>query len=218
MTAMNIFIRQDAAHILTDGAFYDLDGIVHQITTKVAIADDLRMAMACSGRVQVEQLCDGFTKREMFSQERALALLPDVMREIREANRASNPELEIHEGNDLQIFVALFSEERQRPEAYYCSTNQAYFGPDYRPYTVRDVVQLSSPPVDLPFNNPWRDGLAIMEAQRRMPLSETEDLYFVGGFAELVTVTSEGVSCVKLKEWPDIVGEKISVQRGYITN
>jgi hypothetical protein len=54
-------------------------------------------------------------------------------------------------------------------------------------------------------------ALSIIEEQRRTPyeLHGLSDLYAVGGFAELTTVTREGVARRILRVWPDSVGSKI---------
>jgi hypothetical protein len=61
------------------------------------------------------------------------------------------------------------------------------------------------------FSDPERDGLALLEAQRRLPYSPDEPACFVGGFAELTTVSAAGITQKRLRTWPDRIGEKISL-------
>ncbi|MGY2806391.1 hypothetical protein [Bradyrhizobium sp. USDA 4506] len=56
--------------------------------------------------------------------------------------------------------------------------------------------------------DPEVDGLAVLELQRANPHQEDGDFCYVGGFAQLTTVTREAVTSRIIHRWPDKVGEK----------
>lgn len=65
-------------------------------------------------------------------------------------------------------------------------------------------------PEDLEAMDIEKDGLALIEAQRRLPFKmHGRPAYLVGGIAELTTVTEAGVSRKTLTVWPDRIGEPI---------
>lgn len=207
MTAINLFLKAGAAYIVADSAGYEPDGTILAIASKVAVADRLSMALICSGRANPVQISELLALYGTATQEDALRAIPLAMRDIREDNRLRAPDGELSGDNEMQVFVAMYSHERQRAETLYCTTTAEYDGGTLEPYVVRPVARVSTPFSDLPFDDPERDGLAILEAQRRIPWPDGG--YFVGGFGELVTVTRDGIDKRKIVEWPDRVGEKI---------
>ncbi len=209
MTAVSLFVRPEAVYLLTDGAYYSPDGTVQHLASKVGIHEGLSLAFACSGMVEPAHIAQALKDRGPFDQEGFLALIPEAMRQIREENRRGNPAGEDGELNDLQLFVAMYSHERGRPEAWVCSSNQSYFGPRYQPFAMVSVIETSSPRTGLPFADPDTDALRIIEAQRAHYCAD-EGGYFVGGFAELTTVSAVGISERRLVTWPDRVGERIA--------
>lgn len=60
--------------------------------------------------------------------------------------------------------------------------------------------------------DPAVDGLAVMEIQRANPHLDNGDVVFIGGFAQLTTVTADCVTSRIIHRWPDKVRERI----GYI--
>lgn len=60
--------------------------------------------------------------------------------------------------------------------------------------------------------DPAVDGLAVMEIQRANPHLDNGDVVFIGGFAQLTTVTADCVTSRIIHRWPDKIRERI----GYI--
>jgi hypothetical protein len=65
-------------------------------------------------------------------------------------------------------------------------------------------------PEDLETMDLERDGLALIEEQRRVPFNfEGRAAYLIGGLAELTTATKAGITRKILRQWPDRIGEPI---------
>lgn len=210
MTAINVLVQPDAVHLLTDGTVYDDAGIVQQIGSKVVYSERIKLALTTSGRTDARLLLPWLEqfaglREARAAQQNVLAALPGVMWELRERNRNERPDLE-HE-NDFQVFVALWSIEHDQPEALLLSTEREYVGGSYEPFSFAPVNRVNTPHMAMAWNDVERDGLAIIEAQRRF--AWPNGLHYVGGFAELTTVMAAGVTQRRLIEWPDRVGEMI---------
>lgn len=218
MTAINLVVQRDAVHLLTDGALYDHDGIIRAIASKSVVSQQHRMAIVPSGMATGHQVAAGLNRHGARTQARALAALPAVAAEIKAFNVAGNPPGD----HDLQLFVAIWSDCSDRGEAWILSTNRAYFGEGYMPGTLAEIEKLIGMDIDLGALQGRRidysdarsfdaecDGLALLEAQRRKPWDD--GVFFVGGHAELSTVTRTGVAQKILRKWPDQIGERITV-------
>lgn len=224
MTALNVIVQASAVHLLTDCAGYDTSGRMISLASKVTVAPEWRAAFACSGRADSVRLSEAMAARRPVSQASALSALPGVMRELREQNRRRHPDDEDRNGdqeNGLQVVCAIFSDRTRRPEAWIISSDQAYLGDGYRPYTFVQIRELFSPdldpqdvlarpccPTDEESFSPSTDGLAVLEAQRQSPWPD--GLFYVGGAAQLTSVSAAGVAVDILRHWPDAVGQRIA--------
>lgn len=220
VTAINLVVQRDRAHLLTDGAQYDHAGRVRTLCSKTLIAEEIRLAVAPSGRLNSVELRDGLVAAGANSQAEVMAALPRIVATVRAKNAADLP---AHEGggdNDAQLFVVLWSDARDEPQGWMLSTNcLPHWGP-YRPLTwvAVDAMIGTLEPADQALGravtladpssfDAARDGLTILEHQRRTPWPD--GIHYVGGHAELVTVTRDGVEQRRLREWPDTVGQLI---------
>lgn len=208
MTATNLIVQRSCVSLITDAAFYDEAGTIIDIASKVVVGPpELRMAIAVSGRVyacHIATALDGATtQREVFER------LPIAAANIKAATIARDA----RQMPDLQLFVALWSDRTHRPEGWALSTDQAYFGLQYRPGTLVEIEQLCVPAiraggVNLDTFDPIVDGNLLL-AEQRLCRHEGGGHYAVGGYGELTTVAKSGVRKDRLETWFDKVGHRI---------
>lgn len=169
MTATSLFVQRSGVSLITDAAFYDGAGRIMDIASKVAVAPpELRMAIAVSGRMfacGVAAMLAGVP-----SQSEAFARISGGHDALRNRNRAAG------KPSDFQLFVAMWSDARDRAEGWVFATDEAYFGPGYMPGTFAEIEQLVSPPIRQSFNlrsfMPATDGARILKAQRKVKHAE----------------------------------------------
>ena len=212
MSAIAMFTAADASsiYLVTDGAYYDAEGRVRAIKSKVTKSDRLRMAVAVTGNVDsgtvARHLASAATQRE------ALQRVPSITSNLHAANAYLWPHDDAWHLH-LMLFVATWSEDRGA-EGWVCASGRDWLGEDYAPGSLAGVSELSSPPIPdgawLP-RDPGEGARRVLTAQRRCT-----DVYngqcCVGGFGELTTVDADGARTVRLLEWPDRIGERIGVQ------
>lgn len=221
MTASNVFVQGECAYLLTDGAVYDSEGVVAAIQCKVAAIPHLRMAVAFSGCVgRAVEACVGFFVR-VRTQREAFGGLPDIAEQLYAAYQADVRREGIERTADFQMYVAMHSLDTGEPQAWILSTNRAGFGASYEPWSLRRVHEICAPRVDRqavfgrvvdltdPASfDPATDGLTLLEAQRNVVWPNGR--HYIGGKADLTVVSRHGITKHTLREWPDVVGERIN--------
>lgn len=216
MTAINILVQSDAAHILTDGAGYNDQGTFVSVTPKVFCLPHLSAAVAVSGTLPgmaammttlgMESSYDGLKKAA-----------PDYLNAaLIASSRVSTSDL----ASDIRLFVVGWSKDG--PDAYRVVTKG---DPSTPAWTVMPITGLAiSPPEaqakllplfadkDPDAIDPKVDGLRILEEQRRhrskIP-GTGQRLFIVGGFGQLTSVRRDHITTEILHRWPDLVGKKI---------
>lgn len=143
----------------------------------------------------------------------AVRQLPEVARELRRAVAQAQPAWEgtPDDLNGFQLFVA--AHDGSRPLGWVLSTNQAWFGADYIPYTLAEVDQALCPPIAAGEVKPATFDLAAARAILDEQRTSTDTFgggRFVGGYGELTTVDVRGVRKERVVDWPDRVGERIA--------
>lgn len=195
MTAINLYTGPEAAYLLVDQAWL-ANGKILFIGTKIAKCPRLKMAVAYHGASTtrtislMEQWLD--TVRD---QETALGALHKLLGMIRmDALLAPRS----WQGSvDANLFVALWRGDH--PEAYVVTN-----------VTTR-AHKCQAPPTQAPLPIDHTDHAALIrciEEQRRAKTKRGE--HVIGGKAELVVVTADGIASEILCEWPDQVGEPIT--------
>lgn len=115
MTAVNIAIQKRSVHVMTDGLSYDKDGTIVEVSPKCWALPSLHGAVACMGPCLAGIVTAAeFTKR-FASFDGMIADLEEAMPRIFTAN------LSLFSGSgipDLRVYIAGWSESRDRPEAY----------------------------------------------------------------------------------------------------
>lgn len=216
MTAAIIIRQKNAVHLLSDGISYLRDGTVTAITAKIWPLPHINAAMICRGpRLMGPILAELFAGvGTTFDQVKQRA--PLAVRNYFEGSREFFERCSL--GADFDLFVAGFSEERG-PDSYLLCNHRRH-GNAVRPWQVTDCGSLSVTPSDDEILSqvadafppgtkpesldPERDGLKILHMQRARAFdhgSKGSHMSGVGGFAQLMTVTRDGISTKILERW-----------------
>jgi hypothetical protein len=209
VTAINLVVQPERAILATDTAFYDPQGRLKHKASKVAIWEAGRMAFAVCGCVQAYRLADLANDPALNSQEDIMAALPAFARKVREENRRGAPDQERDRLNEIQIFVAMWRKKNDCAEGYILSSDQAFLGETYTPFSWAALLRVSTPPVpadlvDLVNFEPERDALPMLDHQRND--RSLDGASWVGGCAEVTVVDRRGISKSVIHDWGDRPG------------
>ncbi len=217
MTALNVIVQRDRAHLITDAATTcTATGRVVLIETKVWAFPALKAAFATSGAVvpgDIASFLDGRTARTQGDLKAIIAALAHHMTARADQIR---PLLKGNEANGARVAAIAWNDRLKRPEAWSVGTYglSGHGGADGVIYTggpgwlapAFEGEDYLSRWDDL---DPATDGVEILEAQRRTV--GPQGWHVVGGFGELVTVTRKGLRWRTLVTWPqDKLGERIT--------
>ncbi|PCG09664.1 hypothetical protein COA17_07340 [Sphingomonas ginsenosidimutans] len=212
VTAVSAVVSADeqVAYLVTDTAYYDAAGIVTQLRSKVTVSPSLRIAIAGSGCVDLNDVARAC--ETSATTEEALRRLPAITSAIRDRNDRGNPTGRINGHNDLMLFAAMWSDQRQRAEAWVVASSQAYLGSQYTPFTLAAIMALSSPPVadDVFAAGVTASAAATALREQRAWSLANDGLCFVGGWGELTSVGAGGIDQEKVATWPDRIGRPIA--------
>lgn len=210
MTALNIIVGEEAVWLLTDRAWQHRDGRLIKVRPKVMTCARLSLAIAYSGRQNsasagiVAQWLD-----QRSDQADVLAGAGDAIGLICDDMIGFDAVIEAHGRpampRSFNLFLALWSRERGRPEAYRIEARRGVAG------ALQSVASYHWPPVDHKLSPRRLDraaARALIEAQRRMRL--TGGRYYIGGGADLTMIGRDGIATETLCTWPDRIGALIS--------
>lgn len=222
MTAINIIRQTDRIWFMTDAAAYSSNGVIDNIASKVIRLGHIRSAIAMRGGYE-----NGCVLRYMMEENgQSLGSFDALLQQMPAIIKAAT---QVYHRTTFELLFGGYSDARERMETYVCysrgggqaaDTNGVRtLVPAATPVALHDMSGAPAPTADLlmkvglgtPIPNnlfdPREHGLALMEAQR---MHKTEGgWHCVGGYAELTTVTREGVTSEILRRWPDKVGEPI---------
>lgn len=222
MSATNVLIQSDRVHLMTDGAIYQPDGTLTAIGPKVRVMPHLNCAVAMRGAY----LGLAPIMEEISNAASSFDLLKENMPELLRACAAGYAHLltQCAAGPEFEIVVVGISES-VGPAAYLIPSHDRYGEPwramDLAGFVVLpcDKAILASVQAIVAGRIADRldtavDGLAIMEAQRAKPALDSGDTCWVGGFAQLTTVTADSVTSRIIHRWPDEIGALIAAPPG----
>ncbi|MEH2468976.1 hypothetical protein V1281_001768 [Nitrobacteraceae bacterium AZCC 2161] len=217
MSAINVIVQSNAAHLLTDGAGYNADGTLMAIGPKVSLIPHLSCAVAIRGPQSACPILSELVGISAATFDGLRAGIGDLLRRAAEAYSPLFQQCQL--GPDFEAVVAGIS-ETEGPCAFMVPSHSR-FGTE--PFTVVPTEGLTCTPnnadilaaivASLPAEcgaddlDPAKHGLAIMEIQRAYLIANNGiDGHFaaVGGFAQLTTVTDGAVMSRILHRWPDI--------------
>lgn len=215
MTAAIIHVGRNAAYAIADRGSFDDEGRMIKDHRKLTVSDRLKIALAMQGPisdVMHDNLRDWLDHQP--DQATMLATLPDILDRLHGGMIAAQA-LSLSQKSFrpvLQLYVACWSEARQRAECYVMASAAGSYLPErVKPLELYPCVAYVSPEVPGwvadPNFCPHTDGLRLVEAQRHIP--DDMGRYIVGGAAELATIDAKGVRITELVRWPDRLGRNI---------
>ena len=194
MTAMNLILKSDAAHVLTDGAYCGPAGEICCVGSKaVAMPHGPAVYLGRGPLDVINAVAVAINLRPTF--DAMSAALATVVKQIHLAASADNPR-----GIDLSSdhLIAGWSDELQRFTARF-STTLPRLG--HEEYTASELRGMAAPPtsVDLADDlDPVHDGLRILREQR----GYSERGSTIGGHAQLTSVYRDRIETRILERWP----------------
>jgi len=235
MTVYNLFAQGDCAYILSDTAMTAESGELIRDMPKVEQFPKARLGIGWTGfspmfkgayvnRV-VEKLAALGIKSDHADQGEILAALPGVLRDMHAENLAwlAGDDL-LEDRAAITLVVAYYQESDASPVLMLGLTGEGPKAP-YELFRVHQMMGTDGPDADafvrqvfggMPnMSDPKqfdarKDGLALLELQRRIPPQPWHfGHYGVGGKAMLTTISPTGVCSQILKRWPDKIGKYI---------
>lgn len=224
MSSQAIIQKRDSVHLITDAAHYDTRSVIVGIASKVYELPRSNSVLTGRGAMMVSLIAMAALS-PLTCFDDVIRALPCVLEGIDAARQGMAPHLR------HAILTAIgWSDSYQRVMAAAASTYAPDDPADsegwitavdgYQQYAPISLTELGAmPPIDtmevlgrdaqsvianLEDLDPRRDGLAIFESQRRFPsVNADHAAYVVGGFAELTTITRDGITREILREYPE---------------
>ena len=233
MAAINVIRQRHAVHILSDGAFCDAAGIVCEIGPNAFALPHLPAALAIRGSTHFMPFLVHRLSRECRSFDDMLGRIVPVALEVHVSFPMAFGTLGYGSIEpDFDIVAVGWSKSRGVPASYLvCSHDRAVAqgltAAAWQLVELPDVLiappiaekQISAVGWELPYSpesfRPDVDGVSLLKVQRlsRRQLDVSSGMrgqvYVVGGFIQLTSVSAHGVSSDVLHWWPDEVGRRI---------
>jgi hypothetical protein len=218
MTALNLIVQRDAAHLITDGAFYSDDGVPLFFASKAWSYGHVKAAFGISGRVDALFAQDLVNASPIASQAELKRFMADFARLVTARNDELHPESAGQPANGLRLAGVAWNEEKGWPEGWAIGTYGHGVGSAKDGVLYVGGAGWVQPqfPGEAAFLDRWadldpvEDGRAILTAQRSWahgPDRPAGPALSVGGFGELISVSKDGVTVSRIIDWPDRVGE-----------
>lgn len=226
MSAYVVVQRPDAVHVLTDGLSYTREGVVAAITSKCGQLGPMPAVITTRGPADLQEIIAEFAASVASAGadfDWFIDAFPSLMEHVHGGlvSAGRRPEFE--------VVVAGWSATQNRLVVYSWENHGRRRTEGSCRYKL---VELTSPLVMAPVPSdpdllaagwnpalrwnafdPERDGLTIMEAQRRFRSTEDDHvdpgLFFVGGRVTLTTITRHGIVQKPIKDFADTIGQKI---------
>lgn len=218
MSAIVTILHPNAVHFVTDTALYDSAGAYRGERSKVAIFSHMGAAFAVSGcALAMPIIMNQLWNLECYADLRAK--LSGSLLQI-----SQTIPLVTHDPDDARFRLWAAGWLEGRPTAFITST----FPGDSSAFELQPIAGISiSPNSDLIETavinlaagrsshdlDPARDGLAILEIQRRhkVKIKNTGKLaHVVGGAAHLTSVFQDRIETRLLHRWRDTIGQPIA--------
>jgi len=233
MAAINVVRQRQAVHILSDGAFCDATGIVCEIGPNAFALPHLPAALAIRGSSHFMPFLVHRLSRECRSFDDLLTRIVQAALEVHTSFPMAFGTLGYGSIEpDFDIVAVGWSKSRGMPASYLVGSHDRVVAPGltamaWQLVELPDVLiappiaekQISAVGWNVPYSpesfRPNVDGLALLKAQRfsRRELDASTGMrgqvYVVGGFVQLTSVSPYGVNCEVLHWWPDAVGRRI---------
>lgn len=243
MTAINVLLQREAGHLVTDAAWYDLDGVVQNFGPKSQVVAHWPGAIAARGPGLANAMIATeagllFADFDAFA-DGAAAFLQNWCE--READHLAGW---LEQGH-VEVIAIGWSRAQDRPRAIFVSSKDETAEAEARgieidaetmhlalPYQVLEIDAGYVRPLptseamafykvdpeadfdELPSIAHYAAGIVCAQRELREPLLPGgEPVCFVGGYMMMTTITRHGVSAVKGIVFPDVPGRRIQAQR-----
>ena len=215
MSACNGFVTPTASYLFTDAAVCDPNTFkVLAFLSKVAHIPHCGAAISATGNAMVTSLFGStLAQRDLRDFDDLVSQSLDALQKcIRDVEAL--PGATKHVFENFRIGIAGWSPKANAPAFYSIQSND---GIGIKPFELLSCDKFINPAashendrsiIDLNFEpkRPAESGLAIVRAQRKMKCGQ---YYAVGGWAQMTTVTRDGISTRILEKWPDKIGQRI---------
>jgi len=233
MSAINVIRQRQAVHIISDGAFCDSTGIVCDIGPNAFALSHLPAALAIRGSSHLMPFLVHRLSRECRSFDDVLSKIARTALEVHSSFPMAIGNLGYGSIEpDFDLVAVGWSKVRGAPASYLVSSQDRVVAKGitasaWQPLELPEV--LIAPPIaekqiaatgwSVPYSaesfRPELDGVALLKAQR-LSLRELDprsgmrgQVHVVGGFIQITSVSSQGVSSNVTHWWPDEVGRRI---------
>ena len=215
MSVINLFRTDDAIHIVTDGAGFDGD-VVRQYAVKTFPVPHLSCAMAFRGTAVASRFVWMELAERFGTFDDLRAGAGDVLK-----SRFLWPYRLFRRQYTFELVVGGISERNMAPDAFVIASYE--IKPGFAPWTVHRIPRVYMSPefagsdrVAMRASNPETNIEALatsaIDRQRKSKAwapSLGQFTHVVGLFAQMTTVTAEGITTRVLKRYPDRVGQPV---------
>lgn len=210
MTALNMWTDAEAAYILNDTAILGDDFRLIGFSAKTAAVNGPYVAVAVTGRLLPGWIIEPIAKICALHPADIINALPQMVRKFDRDMRRHFPQTPDF---SFGIGAAVYDPDVKRPLLFIIGNDNEVFPSPIEPFTVTQTrywttgnsafgpFEPASSVHSLGSFDPQRDGLAMMEQQRRDPFDNGH--YCIGGEAILTRVAADGVTSGILGRWED---------------
>jgi len=220
LTALDVILSPKSVHLLTDGAALNSAGAVERISSKVAILPHLNATIGINGTQALMVLATEAIQANISKPDDLRSNLPGVLQSVIRPLQAEIARGLHNTSLDGSIAVAAWSPEHG-PHGYILATFEGI--PALPAWQIIDVpaggayLTPSDPKLVADFgdlNERFDDERAgdLVERQRAIigPSVGNFKTPIVGGFAQLTTVSEQGISTRIVRRFNDPIGKKIA--------
>jgi hypothetical protein len=228
MTAINVILRGEEAHVLTDGAVLGPDMALTGIATKVILLPTLPAVVALGGGLNA--MLPILASALYFRVQTFDDLIDSIEEIFRTAHAQIAPFVASKGMSDaFELVMAGWSESENGICAYCIGSHElppalpgaparAAFALTSTPHGAINPAPSEAAiaavgwklPEDSTRFDPAADGLCLLEAQRRTPLpGQRGEVFGVGGYVQHTIVSRKSVRSGIIRRWPDEIGAPI---------
>jgi hypothetical protein len=226
MSAFYSLISDDRISLLTDGAVYEPDGTLTAIRSKVWTCSEPAFAMTGRGNIN---LCEAVARSIRLGSREIASSFDEVLQIIDQTVKKLGeklPEIPPHghvemlavgwtKAGPMQAYFTTRREGNYQPFRLYQMAEGVGAGPEFTMEDVQAAGITEQMIADAGCELLDRYGAQLFDIMRNKKgpnptRPELPEIYGIGGFVELTTVKPDGVTTRTLREWPDVIGEKIN--------
>lgn len=233
MTAINVIIGDDAAHVITDGAAVDPNGLLMMLASKVHIYPHIKSVVAMRGmKALTPSFADSISSFGR-SYDEIKKSIGTNLRQLVDRGGSTLTKMCGPFAIQFDAVVTGWSDVVNKPEAFVITTHSEHpeIETPYEPIAIagyviaptsRELIDEFDPAIRAYANDAVEPGSGdkkltqiarnIIGRQRDLcvPMFGCEESQrIVGGFAQLTTVTRDGISSRILARYDDMIGEKL---------